>query len=161
MPQHCCSLSPWGGNNGAGKAQVQQNQGGRRNFSQASEKGGRVKPGPLSKEEATIKSLRLRSRKQGEAALQVESIIRTGRGQGGTAGADSRQSHTALVLLVTLLQWMTRDKSSPMSPLPVLIRRGLSCNSKSAQCASSTTSRVRCTSGRVARNIYARRVLKF
>ena len=142
MPQHCCSLSPWGGNNGAGKAQVQQNQGGRRNFSQASEKGGRVKPGPLSKE-ATTKSLRLRSRKQGEAALQVESIIRTGRGQGGTAGADSRQSYTALVLLVTLLQWMTRDKSSPMSPLPVLIRRGLSCNSKSAQCASSTTSRVR------------------
>lgn len=142
MPQHCCSLSPWGGNNGAGKAQVQQNQGGRRNFSQASEKGGRVKPGPLSKE-ATTKSLRLRSRKQGEAALQVESIIRTGRGQGGTAGADSRQSYTALVLLVTLLQWMTTDKSSPMSPLPVLIRRGLSCNSKSAQCASSTTSRVR------------------
>ena len=80
---------------------------------------------------------------RGEAALQVESIIRTGRGQGGTAGADSRQSHTALVLLVTLLQWMTTDKSSPMSPLPVLIRRGLSCNSKSAQCASSTTSRVR------------------
>ena len=142
MPQHCCSLSPWGGNNGAGKAQVLQNQGGRRNFSQASEKGGRVKPGPLSKE-ATTKSLRLRSRKQGEAALQVESIIRTGRGQGGTAGADSRQSYTALVLLVTLLQWMTRDKSNPMSPLPVLIRRGLSCNSKSAQCASSTTSRVR------------------
>ena len=142
MPQHCCSLSPWGGNNGAGKAQVLQNQGGRRNFSQASEKGGRVKPGPLSKE-ATTKSLRLRSRKQGEAALQVESIIRTGRGQGGTAGADSRQSYTALVLLVTLLQWMTTDKSSPMSPLPVLIRRGLSCNSKSAQCASSTTSRVR------------------
>ena len=161
MPQHCCSLSPWGGNNGAGKAQVLQNQGGRRNFSQASEKGGRVKPGPLSKEAATTKSLRLRSRKQGEAALQVESIIRTGRGQGGTAGADSRQSYTALVLLVTLLQWMTRDKSSPMSPLPVLIRRGLSFNSKSAQCASSTTSRVRCTSGRVARNIYARRVLKF
>ena len=161
MPQHCCSLSPWGGNNGAGKAQVQQNQGGRRNFSQASEKRGRVKPGPLSKEAATTKSLRLRSRKQGEAALQVESIIRTGRGQGGTAGADSRQSYTALVLLVTLLQWMTRDKSSPMSPLPVLIRRGLSCISKSAQCASSTTSRVRCTSGRVARNIYARRVLKF
>ena len=142
MPQHCCSLSPWGGNNGAGKAQVLQNQGGRRNFSQASEKGGRVKPGPLSKE-ATTKSLRLRSRKQGEAALQVESIIRTGRGQGGTAGADSRQSYTALVLLVTLLQWLTTDKSSPMSPLPVLIRRGLSCNSKSAQCASSTTSRVR------------------
>ena len=142
MPQHCCSLSPWGGNNGAGKAQVLQNQGGRRNFSQASEKGGRVKPGPLSKE-ATTKSLRLRSRKKGEAALQVESIIRTGRGQGGTAGADSRQSYTALVLLVTLLQWMTTDKSSPMSPLPVLIRRGLSCNSKSAQCASSTTSRVR------------------
>ena len=143
MPQHCCSLSPWGGNNGAGKAQVLQNQGGRRNFSQASEKGGRVKPGPLSKEAATTKSLRLRSRKQGEAALQVESIIRTGRGQGGTAGADSRQSYTALVLLVTLLQWMTTDKSSPMSPLPVLIRRGLSFNSKSAQCASSTTSRVR------------------
>ena len=135
MPQHCCSLSPWGGNNGAGKAQVQQNQGGRRNFSQASEKGRRVKPGPLSKEAATTKSLRLRSRKQGEAALQVESIIRTGRGQGGTAGADSRQSYTALVLLVTLLQWMTTDKSSPMSPLPVLIRRGLSCISKSAQCA--------------------------
>ena len=143
MPQHCCSLSPWGGNNGAGKAQVLQNQGGRRNFSQASEKGGRVKPGPLSKEAATTKSLRLRSRKKGEAALQVESIIRTGRGQGGTVGADSRQSYTALVLLVTLLQWMTRDKSSPMSPLPVLIRRGLSCISKSAQCASSTTSRVR------------------
>ena len=102
-----------------------------------------MKPGPLSKEAATTKSLRLRSRKQGEAALQVESIIRTGRGQGGTAGADSRQSYTALVLLVTLLQWMTRDKSSPMSLLLVLIRRGLSCNSKSAQCASSTTSRVR------------------
>ena len=56
MPQHCCSLSPWWGNNGAGKAQVQQNQGGRRNFSQASEKGGRVKPGPLSKEAAYQKS---------------------------------------------------------------------------------------------------------
>ena len=77
------------------------------NFSQAQEKGGRVKQGALIQGGCNCNHQKSPAEIQeagGEAALQVESIIRTGRGQGGTAGADSRQSYTALVLLVTLLQ---------------------------------------------------------